>query len=146
MREFPHRTTASPAVLRQGLFMESTTENLHCAAGRRALTVIIDGPDHAGSPPVRHASHSTTALAPPSRPRSSRHPGTGGLGRRRLDGHVGILFAAAHPDWDLSLIALGAPVHPSATPAGGESSAAMGLACAAGTSPDSSTDRGRRPC
>ena len=102
-----------PAVLWHSLFVDSTTWNLLLAplAAERRL-VLIDGPNHGGSPPVRHpftiddcAGAAADVLD---------HLGIGEpvdwLGSA-WGGHVGILFAAAHPDRCRSLIAMSAPVH-----------------------------------
>ncbi|HEX9041078.1 MAG TPA: alpha/beta fold hydrolase [Trebonia sp.] len=102
-----------PAVLWHSLFVDSTTWNLLLAplAAERRL-VLIDGPNHGGSPPVRHpftiddcAGAAADVLD---------HLGIGEpvdwLGSA-WGGHVGILFADAHPDRCRSLIAMSAPVH-----------------------------------
>ena len=102
-----------PAVLWHSLFVDSATWNrlrAPLAAGRRL--VLIDGPNHGGSPPVRRpftlddcAGAAADVLD---------HLGIGEpvdwLGSA-WGGHVGIVFAAAHPDRCRSLIAIGAPVH-----------------------------------
>ena len=103
-----------PAVLWHSLFVDSTTWNLLVAplAAERRL-VLIDGPNHGGSPPVRHRftlDDCTGAAADVLDHLGIAEP-VDWLGNA-WGGHVGILFAAAHPDRCRSLIALGAPVQP----------------------------------
>jgi pimeloyl-ACP methyl ester carboxylesterase len=103
-----------PAVLWHSLFVDSTTWNRVRAplAAERRL-VIIDGPNHGGSPPVRHPftlDDCAGAAADVLDHLGIREPADW-LGNA-WGGHVGILFAAAHPDRCRSLIALGTPVQP----------------------------------
>ncbi len=102
------------AVLWHSLFVDSTTWNLVVAplAAERRL-VIIDAPNHGGSPPVRHRftlDDCAGAAVDVLDHLGIREP-VDWLGNA-LGGHVGIVFAAAHPDRCRSLIALGTPVHP----------------------------------
>src|SRR5215472_16315911 len=103
-----------PAVLWHSLFVDSTTWNLLAAplAAERRL-VIIDAPNHGGSPPVQHPftlDDCAGAAADVLDHLGIREPADW-LGNA-LGGHVGILFAARHPDRCRSLIALGTPVQP----------------------------------
>jgi pimeloyl-ACP methyl ester carboxylesterase len=103
-----------PAVLWHSLFVDSTTWNLLRAplAAERRL-VLIDGPNHGGSPPVRHPftlDDCAGAAVDVLDHLGIREPADW-LGNA-WGGHVGILFAARHPDRCRSLIALGAPVQP----------------------------------
>jgi pimeloyl-ACP methyl ester carboxylesterase len=103
-----------PAVLWHSLFVDSTTWNLVVAplAADRRL-VIIDAPNHGGSPPVRHPftlDDCAGAAADVLDHQGIAEP-VDWLGNA-LGGHVGIVFAAAHPDRCRSLIALGTPVQP----------------------------------
>lgn len=103
-----------PAVLWHSLFVDSTTWNLLLAplAAERRL-VLIDGPNHGGSPPVRHPftlDDCADGAADVLDQLGIQEP-VDWLGNA-WGGHVGILFAARHPDRCRSLIALGAPVHP----------------------------------
>ena len=102
-----------PAVLWHSLFVDSATWNrvrAPLAAERRLI--LIDGPNHGGSPPARRPF--TLEDCVESAVEVLDHLGI----REPADwlgnawgGHVGILFAAAHPDRCRSLAALGAPVH-----------------------------------
>jgi pimeloyl-ACP methyl ester carboxylesterase len=99
-------------VLWQSLFVDSTTWNLLVAplAPERRL-VIIEGPDHGGSPPVRHPftlDDRAGAAVDVLDHLGIREP-VNWVGNA-WSGQAGTLFAAAHPDRCLSLIALGAPV------------------------------------
>lgn len=102
-----------PAVLWHSLFVDSTTwHRVRAPLAAERRLVLIDGPNHGGSPPVRRpftlgdcASAAADVLD---------HLGIGEpvdwLGNA-WGGHVGMVFAAAHPDRCRSLIAIGAPVH-----------------------------------
>ena len=101
------------ALLWHSLFVDSTTwarVERPLAAERRLL--LVDGPCHGTNPPVRRpftlddcAGAAIDIL---------NHFGVDEpidwLGNA-FGGHVGILFAAAHPDRCRSLVAIGAPVH-----------------------------------
>lgn len=102
-----------PAVLWHSLFVDSATWNRVRAplAAERRL-VLIDGPNHGGSPPVRRPftlEDCVEAAAEVLDHLGIREPADW-LGNA-WGGHVGIRFAAAHQDRCRSLIALGAPVH-----------------------------------
>jgi pimeloyl-ACP methyl ester carboxylesterase len=102
-----------PAVLWHSLFVDSTTWNRVRAllAAERRL-ILIDGPNHGGSPPVRRPFTGEQCVG--AAVDVLDHLGIGEpvdwLGNA-WGGHAGILFAAAHPDRCRSLVALGAPVH-----------------------------------
>ena len=102
-----------PAVLWHSLFVDSATWNRVRAplAAERRL-VLIDGPNHGGSPPVRRPF--TLEDCAEAAVEVLDHLGIGEpadwLGNA-WGGHAGIRFAAAHPDRCRSLAALGAPVH-----------------------------------
>ena len=103
-----------PAVLWHSLFVDSTTWNLLVAplAAEHRL-VIIDGPNHGASAPARRPftlDDCAGAAADVLDHLGITEPADW-LGNA-WGGHVGILFAAAHPDRCRSLIALGAPVQP----------------------------------
>ena len=102
-----------PAVLWHSLFVDSTTWNRVRAplAAERRL-VLIDGPNHGGSPPVRHPftlDDCAGAAADVLDHLGIREP-VDWLGNA-WGGHAGIVFAAAHPDRCRSLIAISAPLH-----------------------------------
>jgi pimeloyl-ACP methyl ester carboxylesterase len=103
-----------PAVLWHSLFADSTTwvrVRQPLAAERRL--VLIDGPAHGHNPPVpRRFTLGDCAGAAAD---VLDHFGIGEpvdwLGNA-WGGHVGIVFAAAHPGRCRTLTAIGAPVHP----------------------------------
>jgi pimeloyl-ACP methyl ester carboxylesterase len=107
-----------PAVLWHSLFVDSTTwmrVRQPLAAERRL--VLIDGPAHGHNPPVpRRLTLGDCAGAAAD---VLDHLGIGGpvdwLGNA-WGGHVGIVFAAAHPGRCRTLTAIGAPVHPLTPP------------------------------
>jgi pimeloyl-ACP methyl ester carboxylesterase len=102
-----------PAVLWHSLFVDSATWNrvrAPLAAERRLI--LIDGPNHGGSPPVRRpftGEQCAGAAVDVLDHLGIREP-VDWLGNA-WGGHAGVLFAAAHPDRCRSLVALGAPVH-----------------------------------
>jgi pimeloyl-ACP methyl ester carboxylesterase len=103
-----------PAVLWHSLFVDSTTwDRVRAPLAAERRLVIIDGPNHGGSPPVRQPFTLDGCAAAAADVLD--HLGIAGpvdwLGNA-WGGHVGIVFAAAHPDRCRSLIALGAPVQP----------------------------------
>jgi pimeloyl-ACP methyl ester carboxylesterase len=102
-----------PAVLWHSLFVDSTTWDRVRAplAGERRL-VIIDGPNHGGSPPVRRpfTLDDCAGAAIDVLDHLGIAEPTDWLGSA-WGGQVGIVFAAAYPSRCRSLIALGAPVH-----------------------------------
>lgn len=101
------------AVLWHSLFVDSATwDRVRAPLAAERRLVLIDGPNHGGSPPVRRPF--TLEDCPDAAVEILDHLGI----REPVDwlgnawgGHVGILFAAAHPDRCRSLVALGAPVH-----------------------------------
>src|SRR5215470_3874281 len=102
-----------PAVLWHSLFVDSTTwirVQQSLAAVRRLL--LIDGPAHGGSPPVRRpfTLHDCVGAAVEVLDHLGVDEPVDWLGNA-WGGHVGILFADAHPDRCRSLVAVGAPVH-----------------------------------
>jgi pimeloyl-ACP methyl ester carboxylesterase len=102
-----------PAVLWHSLFVDSTTWNrLRAPLAAERRLVLIDGPNHGGSPPVRRPftlDDCAGAAVDVVDQLSIREP-VDWLGNA-WGGHVGIVFAAAHPDRCRSLVAIGAPVH-----------------------------------
>lgn len=102
-----------PAVLWHSLFVDSTTwHRVRAPLAAERQLVLIDGPNHGGSPPVR----CPFTLDDCARAAADvlDHLGIGEpvdwLGNA-WGGHVGIVFAAGHPERCRSLIAIGAPVH-----------------------------------
>ncbi len=101
-----------PAVLWHSLFVDSTTWNrvrAPLAAERRLI--LIDGPNHGGSPPSRRpftVGQCAEAAVDVLDHLGIREP-VDWLGNA-WGGQAGILFAVAHPDRCRSLVALGAPV------------------------------------
>lgn len=102
-----------PAVLWHSLFVDSTTwDRVRAPLAAERRLVLIDGPNHGGSPPVRRPftlDDCAGAAADVLDHLGIAEPADW-LGNA-WGGHVGIVFAAAHPDRCRSLIALGAPVH-----------------------------------
>ncbi len=102
-----------PAVLWHSLFVDSITwKRLRAPLAAERRLVLIDGPNHGGSPPVRHPftlDDCAGAAADVLDHLGIAEPADW-LGNA-WGGHVGIVFAAAHPDRCRSLIAIGAPVH-----------------------------------
>jgi pimeloyl-ACP methyl ester carboxylesterase len=102
-----------PAVLWHSLFVDSTTwirVQRPLAAERQLL--LIDGPAHGGSPPVRRpfTLYDCVGAAIGVLDHLGVNEPVDWLGNA-WGGHVGILFAAGHPDRCRSLVAIGAPVH-----------------------------------
>jgi pimeloyl-ACP methyl ester carboxylesterase len=101
-----------PAVLWHSLFVDSTTWNrvrAPLAAERRLI--LIDGPNHGGSPPTRRpftVEQCAEAAVDILDHLGIREP-VDWLGNA-WGGQAGIPFAVAHPDRCRSLVALGAPV------------------------------------
>lgn len=103
-----------PAVLWHSLFVDSTTWNRVArplAATRRL--VLIDGPAHGGNPPVPHrfTLDDCAGAAADVLDHFGIDQPVDWLGNA-WGGHVGILFAAAHPGRCRTLTAIGAPVSP----------------------------------
>jgi len=103
-----------PALLWHSLFVDSSTWDRlrpRLAAARRL--VFVDGPNH-GANPRRKTSFSLddcVGAAIDVLDHLGIHGPVDWLGNA-WGGHVGILFAAAHPDRCRTLMAIGAPVHP----------------------------------
>ncbi len=102
-----------PAVLWHSLFVDSTTwSRLSPHLERERRLVLIDGPNHGGNPPLRRAF--TLADCVGAAVDVLDHLGISGpvdwLGNA-WGGHVGVLFAAAHPQRCRTLTAIGAPIH-----------------------------------
>ncbi|HEX6678312.1 MAG TPA: alpha/beta fold hydrolase [Actinomycetes bacterium] len=102
-----------PAVLWHSLFVDSTTWTRvqQPLAGMRRL-VLVDGPAHGHNPPVPHrfTLEDCVGAAADVLDHLGVEEPVDWLGNA-WGGHVGILFAAAHPDRCRSLVAIGAPVH-----------------------------------
>jgi pimeloyl-ACP methyl ester carboxylesterase len=101
-----------PALLWHSLFVDSTTwirVQQPLAATRRLL--LVDGPGHGHNPPVRRFSlQECVGAAVDVLDHLGVQQPVDWLGNA-WGGHVGILFAATHPDRCRSLVAIGAPVH-----------------------------------
>jgi pimeloyl-ACP methyl ester carboxylesterase len=102
-----------PALLWHSLFVDSTTwtrVQQPLAATRRLL--LVDGPAHGHNPPVPHrfTLDDCVGAAVDILDHLGVEQPVDWLGNA-WGGHVGILFAAAHPDRCRSLAAIGAPVH-----------------------------------
>jgi pimeloyl-ACP methyl ester carboxylesterase len=102
-----------PAVLWHSLFVDSTSwaRVIPALATHRRL-IAIDGPAHGRNPRVR----TPFGLADCVGAAEDVLEHAGGAGAvdwvgNAWGGHVGILFAAAHPDRVRSLVAIGAPTH-----------------------------------
>jgi pimeloyl-ACP methyl ester carboxylesterase len=102
-----------PAVLWHSLFVDSATwDRVRAPLAAERRLILIDGPNHGGSPPVGRPftlEDCVEAAIEVLDHLGIREPADW-LGNA-WGGHVGILFAAAHPDRCRSLAALGAPVH-----------------------------------
>jgi pimeloyl-ACP methyl ester carboxylesterase len=102
-----------PAVLWHSLFVDSTTWNrLRAPLAAERRLILIDGPNHGGSSPVRRPF--TLEDCPDAAVEVLDQLGISEpvdwVGNA-WGGHAGILFAAAHPDRCRSLVAIGAPIH-----------------------------------
>jgi pimeloyl-ACP methyl ester carboxylesterase len=102
-----------PAVLWHSLFVDSTTwvRVAQPLAATRRL-VLIDGPAHGDNPPVPHrfTLDDCVGAAADVLDHFGIDEPVDWLGNA-WGGHVGILFAAAHPGRCRTLTAIGAPVH-----------------------------------
>jgi pimeloyl-ACP methyl ester carboxylesterase len=102
-----------PAVLWHSLFVDSTTWTRvqQPLAGMRRL-VLIDGPAHGHNPPLsqQFTLQDCVGVAVDILDHLGVQEPVDWLGNA-WGGHVGILFAATHPDRCRSLVAIGAPVH-----------------------------------
>ena len=102
-----------PAVLWHSLFVDSTTwRRVEPALAERRRLIVLDGPNHGANPRVRTAFGLDDCVGVATDVLD--HLGVDGpvdwVGNA-WGGHVGILFAAAHPGRCRSLAAIGAPVH-----------------------------------
>jgi pimeloyl-ACP methyl ester carboxylesterase len=102
-----------PAVLWHSLFVDSTTwHRLRAPLATHRRLVLIDGPNHGGNPPTRRrfTLDECVGVAVDVLDQLGIGEQVDWLGNA-WGGHVGILFAAAHPDRCRSLMAIGAPIH-----------------------------------
>ncbi len=102
-----------PALLWHSLFVDSSTwirVQQPLTATRRLL--LVDGPSHGHNPPVSHrfSLQDCVGAAVDVLDHLGVQQPVDWLGNA-WGGHVGILFAATHPDRCRSLAAIGAPVH-----------------------------------
>src|SRR4029450_2340999 len=108
-----------PALLWHSLFVDSTTwiRVQQPLSGMRQL-IQIDGPAHGHNPPAptRFTLHDCVGVAVDVMDHLSIQEPVDWLGNA-WGGHVGVLFAAAHPDRVRSLTATGPPIHPPRPPA-----------------------------
>jgi pimeloyl-ACP methyl ester carboxylesterase len=102
-----------PAVLWHSLFVDSASwSRLRTPLAAERRLILIDGPNHGGSPPVRHPFTLDDCAGAAADVLDYL-----GLGEpvdwlgSAWGGHVGMVFAAAHPGRCRSLITLGTPVH-----------------------------------
>lgn len=102
-----------PAVLWHSLFVDSTTWSRLCPhlEGEHRL-VLIDGPNHGGNPPLRRpfTLEDCVGAAVDVLDELGISGPVDWLGNA-WGGHVGVLFAAAHPERCRTLTAIGAPIH-----------------------------------
>lgn len=103
-----------PALLWHSLFVDSTTWRrvAEPLAGMRQL-VLVDGPAHGGNGPARgrFSLHDCPDVAIDVLDHLDIDEPVDWLGNA-WGGHVGVMFAAAHPHRCRSLVAISAPVHP----------------------------------
>lgn len=107
-----------PALLWHSLFVDATTwDRLRPALGNDRRLILVDGPNH-GTNPRRRAPFSLNDCVRASL-EILDHLDIDGpvdwLGNA-WGGHVGILFAAAHPRRCRTVLAVGAPIHPLTPP------------------------------
>ncbi len=102
-----------PAVLWHSLFVDSNSwTRVRAALGASRRLLLIDGPSHGGSasPPRRFTLDECAAAALEILDHLGITEPVDWVGNA-WGGHVGILFAAAHPERCRSLITTGMPVH-----------------------------------
>jgi pimeloyl-ACP methyl ester carboxylesterase len=102
-----------PALLWHSLFVDSTTWcRVEPALAERRRLVIVDGPNHGANPRVRvpFTLDDGVGVAVDILDHLGVAEPVDWVGNA-WGGHVGILFAAEHPDRCRSLAAIGAPVH-----------------------------------
>jgi pimeloyl-ACP methyl ester carboxylesterase len=104
--------TGPPAVLWHSLFVDSTSWDRVVAglAAHRRL-ILIDGPSHGASAPVRHrfTLSDCAGVAMDVLDHLQEHNPVDWVGNA-WGGHVGIVFARAHPASTRSLVTIGTPV------------------------------------
>ena len=102
-----------PAVLWHSLFVDSTTwaRLTPHLDGQRQL-ILIDGPNHGSNPPVRRpfTLQDCVGAAVDVLDQLGVNGPVDWLGNA-WGGHVGVLFAAEHPERCRTLTAIGAPIH-----------------------------------
>jgi pimeloyl-ACP methyl ester carboxylesterase len=108
-------TTGSgpPALLWHSLFVDSTTwGRLYPPLSAERSLVLVDGPNHGGHPALRRpfTLDDSVGAAVDVLDRLGVTEPVDWLGNA-WGGHVGVLFAAAHPDRCRTLTAIGAPIH-----------------------------------
>ena len=102
-----------PAVLWHSLFVDSTTwSRLTPLLETERRLVLIDGPNHGGNPPLRRpfALEDCVGAALDVLDELRISGPVDWLGNA-WGGHVGVMFAAAHPERCRTLTAIGAPIH-----------------------------------
>lgn len=102
-----------PAVLWHSLFVDSTTwGRLSPYLETERRLVLIDGPNHGGHPPLRRSFtlEDCVGAAVDVLDQLDISGPVDWLGNA-WGGHVGVLFAAAHPQRCRTLTAIGAPIH-----------------------------------
>ena len=102
-----------PALLWHSLFVDSTTWcRVEPALAAQRRLIIVDGPDHGANPRVRDpfTLDDCVGVATDILDHLGVDEPVDWVGNA-WGGHVGILFAATHPERCRSLAAIGAPVH-----------------------------------
>lgn len=105
--------TGPTALLWHSLFVDSTTwARVEPALANNRRLILVDGPCHGTNPPVRSplTLDDCVGAAVDVLDHFGVDEPVDWLGNA-WGGHVGILFAAAHPDRCRSLVAIGTPVH-----------------------------------
>jgi pimeloyl-ACP methyl ester carboxylesterase len=105
--------TGQPAILWHSLFVDSTSWiRVRTALGASRRLLLIDGPSHGGSasPTRRFTLDECAAAALQVLDHLGVTEPVDWVGNA-WGGHVGILFAAAHPERCRSLVTIGTPVH-----------------------------------
>jgi pimeloyl-ACP methyl ester carboxylesterase len=105
--------TGRPAVLWHSLFVDSATWNrVRVALGESRRLFMIDGPSHGGSSPMtrRFTLDECAGAALDVLDHLEITEAVDWVGNA-WGGHVGALFAAAHPERCRSLVTIGTPVH-----------------------------------
>lgn len=100
-----------PVVLWHSLFVDSTTWDLVRERVDRRRLILIDGPGHGGSEPARRrfTLQDCADAAGDVLDHVGVHEPVDWVGNA-WGGHVGIVFAARHPDRCRSLVTIGTPV------------------------------------